>query len=270
MNRLYLFCTFLILTFSSACSSGNTHVYSETVFLPSDLVGKYRLFSGSEISFDIIEDNGQLYLSTLGLKDQLIKISPTHYTLQTGEEVIFEVSPEGQYDRFITQSGGRPQQFIREDSLKKSRESITSQSVYTQQLLRDLKSGTYTYSRFLSPSRGLVDYSVYLPPNWIRNSSTTYPLVFFLHGQTGWERSFPDSVPESQLNQWIQQGLIPPMVIVSLRTGRLEANVEEQWSSLRNEGLLTSEATNELRSFVRQQFRALVIMHLRRLRILRY
>lgn len=223
----------------------------------SHLFGKYSLFLGSEISFVVGEENGQLFLSTLGLKDPLIKISPTRFKLKTGEEVNFESSlDDGKYDRFITTSGGRPQQFIRVDSLARSRKSITNQSVYTQQLLKDLKAGTYTYSRFLSPSRGLVDYSVYLPPGWQRNSAKTYPLVFFLHGQTGWERSFPDSVPESQLNQWIQQGLIPPMVIVSLRTGRLNADVEEQWSSPRNEGLLTSEMPNDIRAFIRQQFRA--------------
>ena len=80
--------------------------------------------------------------------------------------------------------------------------------------------------------------------------------MFFLHGQLGWERSFPDSVPATQLNQWISKGYIPPMVIVSLRTGRLNGNLEEQWSSARNERLLTSEQPNELRAFIRKQFRA--------------
>jgi enterochelin esterase-like enzyme len=219
-------------------------------------VGKYSLFTGSEVSFEVSELNGNLVVSMFGVKSELQKISPTHYKFKGGNEVKFDYSREGIYDRFATINEGRPQWFIREDSLLRSRTRVTDQAVYTQRLVRNLKPGGYTYSRFLSPSRGLVDYSVYLPPEWKRNSSKTYPLMFFLHGQLGWERSFPDSVPATQLNQWIAKGYIPPMVIVSLRTGRLNGNVEEQWSSARNESLLTSEQPNELRQFIRQQFRA--------------
>ena len=222
----------------------------------AELVGKYSLFAGSEISFGVSEQNGQLSISTLGQTSAMQKVSPTRYKLSSGREVNFDYSREGRYDRFRTLSDGRQQLFVRDDSLQRSRQGVTKQAVYTWQLINALNPGSYTYSRFISPSRGLVDYSVYLPLEWRRDSKKTYPLVFFLHGQTGWERSFPDSVPAQQLNQWIAKGFIPPMVIVSLRTGRLKGREEEQWSTKRNENLLTSDSPQELRAFIREQFRA--------------
>ena len=222
----------------------------------SELVGKYSLFAGSEISFGINEQGGKLFVSTLGQTSELEQVSATNFKLAGGREVNFDYSREGKYDRFRTESDGRTQLFIRNESLERGRKGVTKQAVYTWQLVNALKPGGYTYSRFMSPSRGLVDYSVYLPPDWKRDSKKTYPLVFFLHGQTGWERSFPDSVPAKQLNDWIAKKFIPPMVVVSLRTGRLNGKEEEQWSSARNETLLTSEKPEELRAFVREQFRA--------------
>ena len=258
-SLLFLVCFILL----SACSvtpksTSNIKDSVKPSRLPTtnELVGKYRLFAGSEISFEVVEENGQLFISLFGQKEALQKVSPTRYKLQNGDVINFEYSAAGKYDRFVTKNEGRPRLFIRSDSLQRSRAAVTNQTVYTSQLNKSLKSGGYTYSKFLSPSRGLVDYSVFLPQEWRSNSNKTYPLVFFLHGQTGWERSFPESVPASQLNQWIGNGKIPPMVIVSLRTGRLNANLEEQWTSARNELLLTSENANELRAYIRQQFRA--------------
>ena len=274
MSRLFkLFTLALVLTLT-ACSTGPSVTPATTKpstiklappakpIKPSrppvltELVGKYSLFAGSEISFSVSEQGGKLFVSTLGQKAEMQKISPTRFKLAGGREVNFDYSLEGKYDRFRTVSDGRTQLFIRTDSLQRSRAGVTKQAVYTWQLINALKPGGYTYSRFMSPSRGLVDYSVYLPLDWSRGSAKTYPVVYFLHGQTGWERSFPDSVPAKQLNQWIAKGFIPPMVIVSLRTGRLNGKDEEQWSSPRNETLLTSENARELRAFVREQFRA--------------
>lgn len=259
--------TFLsLLVTLTACSvgtrDGSTLSKSEAGIKPSrlpvnsDLVGTYSLFAGSEVNFGITEQNEKLFLTLFGQKEALQKISATRYKLTNGDLINFDYSREGKYDRFVTINEGRPQLFIRNESLQLSRTKITNQAIYTSQLNKSLAPGAYTYSKFLSPSRGLVDYSVYLPPQWKRNSNKTYPLVFFLHGQLGWERSFPDSVPAKQLNQWIARGLVPQLVIVSLRTGRLEGKVEEQWSSARNETLLTSERSNELRAFIRAQFKA--------------
>jgi len=266
MTWLKHFSLLLLFVFLSACSVNSSTVSSSSAPVkpvkpsqaPSlqELVGKYRLFAGSEVSFDIVEDKGQLFMSLFGQREALQKVNATQFKLQNGDALNFDYSSEGKYDRFVTLNEGRPQLFVKHESLQRSRSAVTNQAVYTTQIQNSLKSGGYAYSKFISPSRGLVDYSVYLPPQWQRNSATNYPLVFFLHGQTGWERSFPDSVPASQLNQWIQSGRIPPMVIVALRTGRLRANLEEQWSSKRNEVLLTSESPNELRAFIRKQFRA--------------
>ncbi len=261
----HLFLVFLI-TIITACSvdpnngldtnSSNVGIKPNRLPISSELVGTYSLFAGSEVNFGITEQNNTVFLTLFGQKEALQKISPTRYKLTNGDLINFDYSPEGKYDRFVTMNEGRQQLFIRNESLQQSRSKVTDQAVYTSQLMKSVKPGAYTYSRFLSPARGLVDYSVYLPPQWSRNSNRTYPLVFFLHGQLGWERSFPDSVPAQQLNQWISRGLIPPMVIVSLRTGRLKGKVEEQWSSARNEALLTSGSSNELRAYISTQFKA--------------
>lgn len=224
----------------------------------SELAGRYSLFAGSEINFDLTEQGGKLRVTAVGNTSELIQLSATKFKLPNGREVNFQYSSEGKYDRFVTVSDGRKQRFIRDDSLAKSRNGVKRQAVYAWQLMNAIKSGDYTHSRFISPSRGLVDYSVYLPPDWKRGTKKTYPLVIFLHGQTGWEHSFSEGVPASQLNQWISRGLIPPMVVVALRSGRIGGNgrTEEQWSSPRNEALITSEHPNELRAYIRQQFRA--------------
>lgn len=271
MNRLPYFLLFFTLLTLAACSAP-PRVKPPTVKPPapvqpvkptrpptlSELAGKYSLFAGSEISFVLQEQGGKLYALAAGNRSELIQLSPTRFKLSNGREVNFGYSPEGKYDYFITLSDGRRQRFIREETLMKSRTGVTRQAVYTWQMVNALKAGEYTHSRFISPSRGLVDYSVYLPQGWSRSSKQTYPLVFFLHGQTGWENSFSEAVPASQLNQWIARGLIPPMVIVAPRAGRIGANgrTEEQWSSPRNEAMLTSEQGNEFRAFIRQQFRA--------------
>jgi len=224
----------------------------------SELVGRYSLFAGSDINFELKEQGGKLLVFAMGRSSELKQISPTRFQLAGGREVNFQYSAEGKYDRFVTMSDGRNQRFIRDDSLARSRKGVTNQAVYTWQMINALKAGDYTHSRFISPSRGLVDYSVYLPSDWRRDSKKTYPLIIYLHGQTGWEHSFSEAVPAAQLNQWMARGLIPPTVIVALRSGRIGANgrTEEQWSSPRNEKLITSESSNELRAFIRQQFRA--------------
>ena len=272
MNRLTRILLVLTLLTLAACSAP-PKVKPPTVITPpapvkpvtpsrppilSELVGKYSLFAGSEINFEIRKPGDKLSVFAAGHSSELKQLSPTRFTLTGGREVNFEYSPEGKYDRFVTKSDGRNQRFIRDDSLAKSRSGVTQQAVYTWQMINALKAGDYTHSRFISPSRGLVDYSVYLPSDWRRESTKAYPLIIFLHGQTGWEHSFSEAVPAEQLRQWTARGLIPPAVIVALRSGRIGANgrIEEQWSTPRNETLITSESSRELRAFIREQFRA--------------
>ncbi|PWQ96171.1 alpha/beta hydrolase [Leucothrix arctica] len=224
----------------------------------TELVGSYSLFEDSESNFEIRQQAGKLAVHKGGNVSPLQQVSPTVFQLAGGRRIEFAYSNEGKYDRFKSTVGGQTHLFIKDDSLKRGREGVTNQAVYTWQLINDLNPNGYTRSRFISPSRGTVDYTVYLPQGWSRESKETYPLVIFLHGQTGWERSFPESVPASQLQQWMARGLIPKTVIVSLRTGRIGASgrEEEQWTTPRNETLMTSESANELRAFIRQQFRA--------------
>jgi len=224
----------------------------------ASLAGNYSLFEGSESQFGIRHTAGKLAVHKNGNVSPLKQIGPTKFQLVGGRLLEFAYSNEGEYDRFKSTVGGQTHVFIRDESLKKSRQGVTNQAIYTWQLINDLNPNGYTRSRFISPSRGTVDYTVYLPQGWSRESKETYPLVIFLHGQTGWERSFPESVPASQLQKWMARGLIPKTVIVSLRAGRIGASgrEEEQWSTPRNETLLTSESAKELRAFIRQQFRA--------------
>lgn len=116
------------------------------------------------------------------------------------------------------------------------------------------RGGTYTVSSFESGARGKVFFTVYLPPGWRAEGSESYPLIFFLHGQSGDEYRFSDNVPLTQLNQWIGEGLVPPFVLVSPRGSDIPNSV--QWYHPENVTLLTSEAPDELRAFCWGTFRA--------------
>jgi S-formylglutathione hydrolase FrmB len=99
-----------------------------------------------------------------------------------------------------------------------------------------------------------VNFSVYLPPGWSPEGSETYPLIFFLHGQHGDQFSFTTSVSVSELNGWINDGLIPPFVLVAPNGSDIPASV--QWYFPDNVSLLTSESPNELRAYCLEMFRA--------------
>jgi enterochelin esterase-like enzyme len=116
------------------------------------------------------------------------------------------------------------------------------------------RDGMYTVSSFQSGVRGEVFYTVYLPPGWTVEGSESYPLIFFLHGQSGDEYRFSDNVPVSQLNQWVNEGLVPPFVLVAPRGSDIPNSV--QWYYSQNVTLLTSEAPDELRAFCWETFRA--------------
>lgn len=116
------------------------------------------------------------------------------------------------------------------------------------------RDGAYTVSSFESGARGEVFFTVYLPPGWTVEGSESYPLIFFLHGQTGDEYRFSDNVPVAQLNGWIQEGLVPPFVLLAPRGADQIGTV--QWYYEENVSLLTSEAPDELRSFCWETFQA--------------
>jgi len=116
------------------------------------------------------------------------------------------------------------------------------------------KAAGYTFSSFESGVRGRTYFSVYLPPDWTAAGSKAYPLLIYLHGQGGNERIFPASVPAEQLSAWIDQGLVPPFVVVALRAAYPIDT--DQWFDPENVTLLTSEAQDELRAFCWNTFRA--------------
>jgi enterochelin esterase-like enzyme len=116
------------------------------------------------------------------------------------------------------------------------------------------RAGYYTLASFDSDARGRVYFNVYLPPGWPPEGGETYPLVIFLHGQSGDEFSFTQNVPASELSQWIEQGLVPPFVLVAPRGSDVPNSV--QWYYPENVALLTSESPSELRAFCWETFRA--------------
>lgn len=118
-----------------------------------------------------------------------------------------------------------------------------------------LRAGEVNSSTLENSARGTVRLQVYLPPNWDINRAKSYPLVFFLHGSGGNENSYFNTVLPSQLNRWINQNDIPPFVLVSLDSEKVN-NVEQRWTTRNNAALFTSSATNELRAFSLQNFNA--------------
>lgn len=115
------------------------------------------------------------------------------------------------------------------------------------------KTGTYTHASFQSKERGKVAFNVYLPPNWSKDSPKEYPLMILLHGQGEDEFTFLHALPDSSLNQWTEEGLLPKnIVLVALRGG--ESTNEMQWYSDPNEAMITSAAPEELRAYCHQNF----------------
>jgi enterochelin esterase-like enzyme len=116
------------------------------------------------------------------------------------------------------------------------------------------RDGQYTRTAFRSEARGWVFFNVYLPPGWSPDGAETYPLIFFLHGQMGDEYRFTDNVRASQLNSWIEEGAIPPFVLIAPRGADRKGTV--QWYHPENERMLTHEEGGELRAYARMVFRA--------------
>lgn len=120
--------------------------------------------------------------------------------------------------------------------------------------------GRFVHSSFNSTTKGEVHYTAYLPPEWTEEDTTTYPLLIYLYGQGGNEYSFSKVVRDRQLNQWINAGLISPMVIICVRgEERVDGKWSDQkiqWYTSENQKLLLNEDDGELRAFCRTKFRA--------------
>jgi enterochelin esterase-like enzyme len=116
------------------------------------------------------------------------------------------------------------------------------------------RDGRYTRTVFRSDARGWAYFSVYLPPGWAPEGTETYPLIFFLHGQGGDERTFPLMIRAREMNEWIESGEVPPFVLIAPRGADVRRTV--QWYHRANERMLTSEEAGELRAYAREMFRA--------------
>ena len=121
--------------------------------------------------------------------------------------------------------------------------------------------GKFVYASFPSTSKGDVPFCAYLPPGWSAKDTTTYPLLIYLYGQGGTEFSFARVGKAHQINEWITDSMVTPMVIISVRgeeiiSGEAWHKQKIQWYTSENETMLTSEAEGELRAYCRKTFRA--------------
>lgn len=121
-------------------------------------------------------------------------------------------------------------------------------------LVTDFKaaSGKITISVFESQLRSWVPFFVYLPPSW--DCTKEYPLILFFHGQGGDEGTFNKYVQAEQLNNWIEEGEIEPVVIAGVRGDNERDNV--QWFTKENESLFIEEKGNEFIQYCKDKFKA--------------
>ncbi len=117
-----------------------------------------------------------------------------------------------------------------------------------------VKSGHFFHSTFSSPSQGEIPFCVYLPPSWKSEDTITYPLLIYLYGQNGNEYAFSNNVAAQQIDKWIHNNEIAPFVLLSFLGNPIKKDI--QWFSTKNEILLTSNASGELRDFCQNTFRA--------------
>jgi len=103
--------------------------------------------------------------------------------------------------------------------------------------------------------RGKTKLEVYLPPKWNKDVQTTYPVIFFLHGQGGKQTDFFDTVGSTELDKWINKGELPAFVFISIQSLYVNG-VEQQWSVSKNEKFLTSDKESELRAYALKHFKA--------------
>lgn len=79
--------------------------------------------------------------------------------------------------------------------------------------------GGVTHHCFRSPSMNIdVGYSIYLPPDYARDTRAHYPVVYWLHGGGGNELTGPAAmIPDA--DRAMRNGELPPMIIVFINGG---------------------------------------------------
>ncbi|PXY02704.1 hypothetical protein DF185_01005 [Marinifilum breve] len=123
---------------------------------------------------------------------------------------------------------------------------------YNQIKNSSYEDGKISFFVFNSSSRSWVPYFVYLPPNF--STDRNYPLVLFMHGQGGDETTFNKYVKEEQLNKWILDGEIEPVVIAGIRGDNDRENV--QWFTPENESLIAGDGLGEFVQYCQNNFNA--------------
>ena len=93
------------------------------------------------------------------------------------------------------------------------------------------KSGCVIHAVFESPTKGKVPFCAYLPPSWDYHDTIDYPMLIHLYGQGGNEYSFSYAAKTYELNYWMSDELLPPMVIICVNGSR-NANAI-QWAGRR-------------------------------------
>jgi pimeloyl-ACP methyl ester carboxylesterase len=107
----------------------------------------------------------------------------------------------------------------------------------------------------VSPSRGRIFGTVYLPPGWEAGGEDEFPLLIFLGHGRGDSSLAAKVYPADSLSHWRASGFIPPLVVVEVEYASFGEEAEP-WSSPRNETFITSDARRELRAVARRRFRA--------------
>jgi enterochelin esterase-like enzyme len=95
-------------------------------------------------------------------------------------------------------------------------ESARNQSSITAAAPQPPRTSRVVESRFWSPSLGReMPFEVYLPPGYDSDVSARFPVLYMLHGLGGDYRSWQSIGLFDTATRLIEQGLVPPMIIVT-------------------------------------------------------
>lgn len=124
--------------------------------------------------------------------------------------------------------------------------------------IRNVPHGTLAYRYYTSSELGTRPVVIYTPPDYEKDTKTTYPVLYLLHGTTDTEETWI-KVGRANiiLDNLIHQGKATPMIIV-MPYGRAYPTISKSSGSLRNwENLqeFKKDFLNNLLPFVEQNYR---------------
>lgn len=126
--------------------------------------------------------------------------------------------------------------------------------------VRDVPHGKVIYDYYKSESLGIRPLIVYTPPGYEKNSNTTYPVLYLLHGTSDTEETWT-KVGKANLilDNLIAEGKAKPMIIV-MPYGRAYPVITRESGSLRNWDNLQEfkqDFLNNVLPFVERRYRAI-------------